>query len=282
MNEIFTIGDFCFRIICPEEVVPPANFMKFHGGAQPVYTYTIALSEELPEPEGMPTVSRDDLLLFSRGGLEQRYIGITGNPQPHACYVETSENTALIHVRPQRLPLLRLDPAFSALLALERRQIGLDALILHCAYVEYQGEAILFSAPSETGKTTQANLWEKYRAAKTVNGDRSLLQKLDGRWYARGWPVCGSSGVCENRDLPIRAIVMLSQAPEDRAGRLSPMKAFSQIYSQITVNRWNREANLRAIALLENLIAEVPVYHLACTMEQTAVEALENTWKERR
>ena len=75
--------------------------------------------------------------------------------------------------------------------------------------------------------------------------------------------------------MPIRAIVMLSQAPEDRAERLSPMKAFTQIYSQITVNRWNRDANVRAMALLEDLIADVPVYHLACTMNESAVQTLE-------
>lgn len=275
MNEVFTIGGFCFRIICPDEVVPPANFMKFRGGSHPVYTYTITLSDHLPEPEAAPTVSREDFQVFSRGDREQRYIGMPGNPQFHACYVEVSETAAQICLRPERLPLLRLDPAFCALLALERRMLTLDGLILHCAFVEYQGEAILFSAPSETGKTTQANLWERHRGAETVNGDRGLLQKMNGRWYARGWPVCGSSGVCRNKDVPIRAIVMLSQAPEDRAERLGARKAFTQVYSQTTINRWDRLANLRALELLENLVTEVPVYHLACTMNETAVEALE-------
>ena len=80
---------------------------------------------------------------------------------------------------------------------------------------------------------------------------------------------------CHNEDVPIRAIVMLSQAPEDRAERMHPMKAFTQVYSQLTINRWNKPANLLAMELLEALIGEVPVYHLACTMEETAVTALE-------
>ena len=72
---------------------------------------------------------------------------------------------------------LHIDPLFTSLLALERRLVRKDQMVLHCAYVEYRGEAILFSAPSETGKTTQAGLWEKYRGSRTVNGDRSLLGK---------------------------------------------------------------------------------------------------------
>ena len=33
------------------------------------------------------------------------------------------------------------------------------AVILHSAYIDYKGKAILFSAPSGTGKSTQAELW---------------------------------------------------------------------------------------------------------------------------
>ena len=280
MNEIFTIGDFCFRLVCPEAVPVPENFRKFRGGSDPAYTYTIEISDSFPEPEGTVAARREDLLVLRRGELEWRYIGVKGSPEPYGCYMECSQREARILLDPDRLGGMNIDPVFVSLLALERRQTALDSLILHCAFVEHQGQAILFSAPSETGKTTQANLWERYRGAVTVNGDRALLQRLDGCWHARGWPVCGSSGVCENRDVPIRAIVILSQAPEDRAARITPMKAFSGLYSQITVNRWNRAASLRAMELTEDLAVSVPVYHLACTMEKTAVEALEQALAE--
>lgn len=275
MNDIFTIGDFCFRLSCPEEMEIPENFLKFRGGREPRYNYTITLADTFPAAQGRVIAQRPDLMVMQASGGERRYIGVQGEAAPYACYIETGPGTATVLLRQDQAGELVFDPVFVSLLALERRQIELDALILHCAYVEYRGEAILFSAPSETGKTTQANLWEKYRGAKTINGDRCLLQKLGGRWYARGWPVCGSSGVCENRDVPIRAIVMLSQATTDRIERLSPMKAFTQLYSQITINRWNRNANLRAMELLETLIGDIPVYHLACTMNESAVEALE-------
>lgn len=275
MDEVFTIGDFCFRLICPAEVPLPAHFLKFRGGTAPVYTYSIVLSELFPEPRGTVAARRADILVLREGELECRYIGVKGQPQPYAYYRETGPDAATVYLAPHRARAMTLDVMFSSLLALERRQLGMDGLILHCAFVEYMGEAILFSAPSGTGKTTQAELWMRCRGARTVNGDRGLVQKIRGRWFARGWPVCGSSGICENRDLPIRAIVMLSQASADRAERLTPMKAFTQVYSQTTVNRWDAEANLRAMERIEQLVTELPVYHLACTMEETAVEALE-------
>ena len=275
LNEIFTIGDFCFRLVCPEGVTPPENFLKFRGGDDPRYTYTITLSADFPAPEGRVLARREDLLVTEAEGLECRWIGVKGSPAPYACYQETAPDAASVRLDPRRLHELDCDPFFVSLLALERRQMDLGGLILHCAYAEYRDRAILFTAPSGTGKSTQANLWEQYRGAETVNGDRALLQKIGDAWYARGWPVCGSSGICHSRDLPIRAIVVLSQAPEDRAEALAPVQAFTRLYSEITVNRWNRAAALRAMELTEDLASAVPVLHLACTMEQTAVEALE-------
>lgn len=272
---IFTIGDFCFRLTWPADMALPENFLQFRGGRSPSYSYAISLADPLPAPRGQVMLRREDVLILRDEGLETRYIAMPGRPGFHACCRELSDSATEILLLPEKRDTMAIDTMFCSLLALEKRQLAQDGLILHCAFVEYQGAAILFSAPSETGKTTQANLWERYRDARTVNGDRGLLQKIGGLWHARGWPVCGSSGVCRRKDLPIRAVVMLSQAPEDRAARLAPMKAFTQIYSQITVNRWNAEANLRAIALLEDLITAVPVYHLACTMNETAVEALE-------
>ena len=275
MNEIFTIGDFCFRLDCPDSFVIPDNFLKFQGGSDPVYNYTICYNSDFPSPEGRVVFSTNDIQVVQASNLEYRYIGMPGHEQPHAYYKEVDDHSAQICFRPDKSRFLTLDPFFCSLLAMERRQAELGAMILHCAYVEYEGEAILFSAPSETGKTTQANLWERFRGAKTVNGDRGLLQKIHGRWTARGWPVCGSSGICNNRDLPIRAVVMLSQAPEDRVIQMTPANAFSKVYSQITVNRWNRKANLDIMDRIEDLIQSVPVYHLACTMNESAVIALE-------
>ena len=275
MNDIFTIGSFCFRLICPDGVTPPENFLKFRGGDDPRYTYTITLSAEFPAPAGRILARREDLLVTERDGLECRYIGVKGSPAPYACYQETAPDAAAIRLDPRRLGELDCDPFFVSLLALERRQMEQGGLILHCAYAQYRDAAILFTAPSGTGKSTQANLWEKYRGAATINGDRALLQKLGDTWYARGWPVCGSSGICRSRDLPIRAIAVLAQAPQDRAEILPPIQAFTRLYSEITVNRWNRPAALRAMEQTEDLTANVPVFRLECTMEESAVAALE-------
>ena len=288
MDKIFQIGDFTFRLCCPDEITPPPNFMLFERGdtehisggdgcgeaLNPQYTYRVHVASELPKPEGKVTASRPDLVVFENEHGESRLIGVKGTEGYYACYQETGPDCAEIVFARDRIGGLNIDPLFSSLLALERRLVKLDNMILHCAYVEYGGEAILFSAPSETGKTTQANLWEKYRGSRTVNGDRSLLGKKDGRWTAQGWPVCGTSEVCHDEAFPIRAIVMLSQAKENRAVRMTPGQAFPLVYSQITVNRWNRDDHIHTMDLIQDLLESVPVYHLGCTISEEAVECL--------
>lgn len=280
----FRIGAFLFSLTCPVDLTIPEHFQKFRideAEALKVqteaYAYEIEYVTEFPPFQGQATVQRPDIMIFRTEAGEARLLGVKGNPCPYALYMEESPTRTHVYFDRSRAEGLSVDPIFASLFALEKHMIGLDSMILHCAYMEYEGGAVLFSAPSETGKTTQANLWKKYRGNETVNGDRSLLRRVDGVWTAGGWPVCGTSEICENRDLPVHAIVMLSQSRDgqDTIERMRPADAFSRLYSQITINTWNPQFTVKVMDLIEDLIGEVPVYHLTCTMTEEAVKVLE-------
>ena len=277
MNNMFLIGDFCFSISYPDEIMPPPNFMIFkteEGTSE--YQYYITLADNLPTPTGNLITKRADIEIFDNMGLESRLLGVKGRDDYYAYYEEKSETEATIILNRDGIKDLHIDPVFTSLLALERRLVSKNALILHCAYVEYKGKAILFSAPSETGKTTQANLWEKHRNSFTINGDKALLQKVDNQWIAQGWPVCGTSEICNNITTPIGAIVMLSQGKTDVVRKLGAFEAFPQLYSQITTNTWNRNFVENNMRLIEQLADDIPIYHLSCTISENAVSCLES------
>lgn len=149
------------------------------------------------------------------------------------------------------------------------------ALILHSASIIYRGKAIIFTAPSGTGKTTQTDLWERYRDGVThLNGDRTLLQHtLDG-WYACGFPIYGGSVRCVQAAVPIHAIVVIRQSPVDQIRALSPLEKVSLLYSEITVPTMDRAVVESAMDLIQLAAEEIPVVQLDCTMNETAVEAL--------
>lgn len=277
ISKKFKIGLFAFEIEYTNEITIPNNFLLFEDSTViSEYKYTIVTNDSLEEPEGNLVAKRKDIAIYRINDLESRLLGIKGQNDYYASYNEIDEKHAKIVLIKNRISDLNIDPVFTSLLALERRMLKYNSLILHCAYLEHHGSAILFSAPSGTGKSTQASLWEKYENGKTINGDRGLLQKIDDEWVVGGWPVCGSSEICNNLTMPIKAIVMLSQDKTNQVTQLKGMKAFQQIYSQITINHWDKKTVNNALNLIEDMINKIPVYHLACDISKDAVECLKN------
>ncbi len=284
-KKCFQIGNFVFQADYPDMITPPKNFLLFelktNGTGQIDYFYHISCQDfkQCPEisalAEQTPIAVREDLLVYHNGTKEARLIRARGNETYYAFYKEISDTETNIIVNISQLELFSLDTVFSSLFALERRMFFKQGLILHCAYLEYNNKAILFSAPSGVGKSTQASLWEKYKNGTVINGDRALLLCNQNKWNAYGWPVCGSSEICRNTSLPIQAIVMLSQGKTNEICLLSAMQAFTMIYSQITINGWNQNAAAETMNLIEELINKVPVYHLSCTISKEAVDLLE-------
>lgn len=135
----------------------------------------------------------------------------------------------------------------------------------------------MFSGPSGIGKSTQGRLWRTHRNAREINGDRAILWRKDAEWTAYGSPYAGSSECYVNASVPVRGIVMLEQAEDNRIRRLGRAEAFRRIFTELTVPVWDADCTQRACELAEQLAAEVPVYELACTPDIEAVELLAET-----
>lgn len=146
--------------------------------------------------------------------------------------------------------------------------------VLHASYIDYCGSGVIFTAPSGTGKSTQAELWRRYEGAEIINGDRVLLGKRNGRWYAHGYPCCGSSRICVNRSLPLTAIVVLAQGDNNQIDTLSVPQKIRALSSATEIFTWDSHEIELAISIAEETAAQIPVFRLTCTPDQNAVETL--------
>ena len=147
-------------------------------------------------------------------------------------------------------------------------------VVLHSSYVlTKQGEALLFSAPSGTGKSTQAELWRKFAGAKVINGDRALVKAQNGV-TANGIFFSGTSGICENVTAPLKAIVLLRQSFANELKKVSGKEAFMRLLPQCSYYP-KEEENLRLVTgILAEIISAVPIYDFGCVPEKSAVTAL--------
>lgn len=159
-------------------------------------------------------------------------------------------------------------------IAWEKILIHENRMILHSACVETDIGGILFSGPSGIGKSTQAELWCRHRNGRLINGDRSILHKA-GIWKAYGSPYAGSSRCYVNDSCPVKAIVMLKQAEDCSIRKLGRAEAFCRVFSELTINNWDREYVVKATDLAMMLVMDIPVYELLCTPDRNAVEILE-------
>lgn len=281
----YLIGKTIFSVEKPLSLPTPQNLSLFayDGDVKPSVHYTV---KELPFDRNLvdqtckafaasAEIHREDRIILLNGSRECRLIFFHGAQEPYGIYLEHSDTEIEILVDAFVHDMLIYDTVFLSLFGLEKQMLAEQALILHCAYMLKDGKAVLFSAPSGTGKSTQADLWEKYRGTRTINGDKALLYRHEDGWYAHGWPICGSSEICNNETYPIEAIVMLHQAKENAIEPLHGLSLVRKLMAQITINMWNPQFQLQVMDLIDELAGEIPVYELGCDISEGAVSCLE-------
>lgn len=153
--------------------------------------------------------------------------------------------------------------------------IDKGGFFLHCSCLKYKDEAIIFTAPSGTGKSTHAALWRKHFGSEVtmINDDKPLVREKNGRFIIYGTPWNGKHGIGENTCAPVRAIVFLSQAKENHAAPISPVEALTLLLQQTVLP--SEKAQLSALLdMLGRMIETVPVYRLSCNISDEAVTTI--------
>lgn len=228
------------------------------------------------EPSGRKVYETETFVALKNGELEQRLYYIVGYDEPYMLYDEKADSTKYIYLNKKFMEAFTSEDNYCIFnaLAFEKVLINHEAIVLHCSYIVDEGEAILFTAPSGTGKSTQADLWKKYKNATIVNGDRAIIKKIDGQYYALGMPICGSSDICLDVKSRIKCIVYLSQYKTNEIYELRAMERAKRLFSETTVNFFNNSYADKAFNIVADLAVSVDMCHLACTKYEEAVDTL--------
>ncbi len=240
------------------------------------FSLELRVVDRVDPPSGTRVFQNGALSIFRDDDQELRYVGGTGEIGENA-YLRISGCGEHGVAQFRRRDISGHITPKNALNAMEAEHLLAEhgALLLHASYICCNGQAILFTAPSGTGKSTQAELWRTLRGAALINGDRAAIRMLGGDAVAAGVPFSGSSGVCRNETMPLRAIVYLSQAKTTTIRRLGMSEAFRRVWEGCSVNVWNRADVESCTQTLAETLNAIPVFHLACTPDETAVAALE-------
>lgn len=237
---------------------------------------TCAIADTFPEPPEFCIYHDASRWVYRDGAAVVSFVGSVGNTPDNAyIWVRREGNDTEIRVKRDAIPD-RITPK-TLLQGLEAECLIVQnhGFLFHCSYIEHEGGAILFTAPSGVGKSTQAELWRQYRGARVINGDRAAVRLGQQGFEAWGVPFSGSSGISHRSCLPVRAIVYLSQAPQTTIRPLRGVQAFRKLWEGCSLHTWDREDVAVCSETVMKAAQQVPVFHLACTPDESAVLALE-------
>lgn len=281
MIEHVQIGEVCFIFDMPRKYIWQQKDGPFVVNRGNNYRRAVKVSviadERLIEPSSKDYIELGNMRIWHDGNVEVRsYRALFG--KEHAAYaISTWQNDKVdIHFKFSTGYWSHQCASIWSMIHLESQLLLADSILLHCCYIQYKSEALLFTAPSGTGKTTQGNIWKKVYGSQIVNGDLAVLQKTADGWDACGFPLSGSADECENLCYPIKAVVVVRQSPENHIEELSRIQQESLLYSECYVNSWNTDLINKAFDLLSNLARTIPVIIYHCNMEDKAAQVLHN------
>lgn len=273
----FKTGEIVINVETPEKLDVNDRFALFlSDGENADVTVKFEYADEI-KVQGKIIADSDNLLITEDNGYNCYYYHLIGENDYYALRKEKQgDSTQKTVFLPMKYKGQLWTRVVFDLMGFEDIAAQHSAAVLHASVVEYNGRAILFTAPCGTGKSTQAELWRKYRNADVINGDKALIYMNDGVPYVSGLTFCGSSNICKNKKLPVTAIVSLAQAKENIIRKLTGLGAYRAIFGGCYHSSSGAEINRMIDDVAEKFAVAVPVVSFACLPDSSAVDSLES------
>ena len=150
---------------------------------------------------------------------------------------------------------------------------GRGGIILHGSGIIFKGKGYLFVGHSDAGKTTLVKIFNHH--AKILNDDRMIVKKEDGRFCLYGTPWHGELSLVAPDRVPLRAILFLNQAEENRIERTGGLEAFKRLYGctikALVTERWTK----KALDICQTLSREISCYDLYFDKSEGVISTIE-------
>lgn len=274
-RKAYLIGDVRLWLESDEPVADADFFPLFRteDAVPPDYTVRV-LRRPLPDVPGKETSNTNHRRTVVFNGIIYRYTNFSDAARlinvPYACAVrQRKEITLWVDYDAPFWDTMLFDALDLPDLFLEK-----GAGLLHAAFVGIGKTGLLFAGQKGQGKTTQAQLWERFRAAEAINGDRAEVRLTENGLTALGVPLCGSSGVCVNKSASVRAIVFPFRSVRNSVSPLAPMEAFKLLIGCFSYTESDPAMQEKAVILAERIAENAPCLRLECLPDETAVTAL--------
>ena len=151
------------------------------------------------------------------------------------------------------------------------RLLHFRAGVVHACGLSIEGRGLIFCGRSGAGKTTIARLW-KAEGATLLNDDRVILRAAADGPRLESSPWHGEDPEVNNLSVPLRAIVHLNQASENRLSRLRGAGPLAALLATSVAPFYSAPAMEMLLEPWSRMVEGVPSYRLDFTPDRRAVE----------
>lgn len=152
-----------------------------------------------------------------------------------------------------------------------------NIILFHCSAIMINNSAILFTAPSGTGKSTHTRMWQECFGERVtvINDDKPLIKINDIEAVIYGTPWCGKHGIETNTSAKIKAVVILEQSEVNSIKPISFFDAYPTILNQ-TYRPNDADKMRKVLSMINGFIKNVTIYKLGCNISHEAAETAYN------
>jgi hypothetical protein len=238
---VYGINSACFPIVQERK-----EFEVFlcNGDSDEYPTVEINLTSEpinIPDDAEIMFDCGDWAMLKTNDGV--RYLKFYGNKELGNSWIAEMPNSSFdivnIHypeqmlvdgvlASPIRYPLGREIAMY--------RGLSLGGIMMHGGAASYNGKAVLYTGPSESGKSTMSRcLRDSKYDFKMMSDERPVISLIDGVYHACGTPWPSSECVVGDYTAPLKSIMFLVQFPENKLVPITRKDAFERIMKMICI-----------------------------------------------
>lgn len=144
-------------------------------------------------------------------------------------------------------------------------------LVFHASAIDDSGSGVMMVGHAGAGKSTQASIWSRQDGVIALSDDRVGVRLVHGMPVAYGTPWGGTAGIAKNHSVPLKAILVLEQAPANAIEPLPIEDAVPLLLARCFLPYWSSSMMGAAMDTMTDLIRKVPVYQFRCLPNDTVV-----------
>ena len=148
---------------------------------------------------------------------------------------------------------------------------------IHGSAIHQDNEVVIFSAPSQTGKSTLSNNWLNISQDSSIlNDDKPLIYRKDNQLLVCGSPWSGKDIINQNLILPLKAIVFLKQGKSNKIEELDQKQKIYYLFRNINRPKDERSWN-KMLETINEIVSNIPMYLAHITKDKAAAQMIYKT-----